>query len=154
MIQRIQTLFLSAVTILLGIMLFVPFATVLYDDIIYIIKADSLVNAINNNEAEIMFWPMFILLFIMMLIPFATICLFQKRLLHVRLSIFSSILDALFYVLFFYELSSILKLMPGAYVEYNYPLLALPLVCIILNIISIRKIMQDEILVKSYDRIR
>ena len=91
MIQRIQTLFLLAVSLLVGILLFVPLATVSFNDIIYKVKADSLVNMMNNGEAEIMFWPLFILLIIMMMIPFATIFLFKKRLLQVRLTVFSSI---------------------------------------------------------------
>lgn len=154
MIQRIQTLFLIAVTILIGILLFVPFATVSFEDMLYQFKADSLAGLTEGSEVNIMFWPLFILIVIMMLIPFATIFLYKKRLLQVRLCVFSSILNALFYVLFYFELSTVLKVMPGAIVNYYYPALAVPLCCIVLNIISIKKIMQDEILVKSYDRIR
>ena len=91
---------------------------------------------------------------IMMMIPFATIFLFKKRLLQVRLTVFSSILDLSFYGLFIYEMFSISKVMEGAIFNYYYPALAVPACCIILNLISIKKIMQDEILVKSYDRIR
>ncbi|MEG1585522.1 MAG: DUF4293 domain-containing protein [Bacteroidales bacterium] len=149
MIQRIQTLLLLVAVCLISVMLFLPLATFQVNDVVYLLKADALINTMKDNQPELVVWPLFIMLIIMILVPLVTIFMFKKRMLQIRLTIFSSILCVLFYGLFFYEISAIHKIINPSLISYNYWVLALPLVCIILNLLAIRRIGQDEMLIRS-----
>lgn len=149
MIQRIQTLFLLIVVCLISLMIFFPLANLVTEDTTYLLKADALVNVMKDNQAELVIWPLFILLIIMILIPLLTIFLFKKRLLQIRFTVFGSVLNLLFYALFFYEVSLLQKELHIDQISYNYWLLALPIIAILFNILAIRRITQDEILIRS-----
>ena len=151
MIQRIQTVFLIVTVILMGIMLFTPLATIVdaYDTY-YILRADSFSRVTEGqNVSELVVWPLFILIIILTVLPLTTIFLFKKRLLQMRFCIFESILNVLFYVLFFYELKGITNQMDEAITSYNVYILPLPLVAIIFNLLAWKRIGQDEMLIKS-----
>lgn len=149
MIQRIQTLLLLIVVCLISVMIFLPLATISTYDTVYLLKADALINTMKENQSELVVWPLFILLMVMILVPLATIFLYKKRMLQIRLTIFSSVLDALFYGLFFYELSSIQKMIqPQMPTSFGWVLI-MPALAIVLNIVAIRRIGQDEMLIRS-----
>lgn len=148
MIQRIQTLFLLIGACLISVMLFLPLATLTNNNIQYLLKADALINVMKDNQAEFVSWPLLIMLAIMVLVPLITIFFYKKRMFQIRMAIFSSILNALFYALFFYVYSSIIKGMPGADVLFGWSLIC-PAIAIVFNILAIRKIGQDEMLIRS-----
>lgn len=148
MIQRIQTLFLLIAVCLISILLFLPLSTIATSDTQYLLQADGLINTMKENQAELVSWPLFIMICVMILVPFIAIFLFKKRMLQIRVLIFSSVLNALFYGLVFFEVSSLLKALPGAQVSYGWVLVC-PAVAIVLNILAIRKIGQDEMLIRS-----
>ncbi|MGL4293415.1 MAG: DUF4293 domain-containing protein [Bacteroidales bacterium] len=149
MIQRIQTLFLLLAVCLISVMLFVPLASFQMNDMTYLLKADALINTMKDNQAELVLWPLFIMLIIMVIVPVVTIFLYKKRMLQIRLCIFSSVLNALFYALFFYEITVVQKQMAGIQFVYQYWVLVIPAVAIFFNILAIRKIGQDEMLIRS-----
>jgi hypothetical protein len=112
------------------------------------LRADSLVDVANADTPQLVVWPLFILIMCMIIVPFITIFLYKKRMLQIRLCIFSSVLSILYYVLFFYETSFIGKEINGE-LSIKYFMLIIPVLTIALNIISIKKIGQDEMLIRS-----
>lgn len=148
MIQRIQTLFLLIAVGLISILLFLPLATIVTPDTQYLLQADGLVNTMSEDQATVVSWAIFAMVCVMVLVPLIAIFLFKKRLLQIRVAIFSSILNVLFYGLMFFEISSLLKALPGAEVSYAWTLIC-PAVAIIFNILAIRKIGHDEMLIRS-----
>lgn len=148
MIQRIQTLLLIGVVILISLLIFMPLAAFTNAESTFLLMADSMVDTLPGKEALMVVWPLFILLIVMVLVPFVTIFMYKKRMLQIRMTIFSSILDVLFFVLYFYECSTIAREIQ-AEVSYKPVALIIPVVAILLNIIAIRKIGQDEMLIRS-----
>lgn len=148
MIQRIQTVFMLIATALISLMLFFSLADFNVKGMDYSLRADSLMN-MTSNQAELVIWPLFILLIVMLLMPFVTIFFYKKRMYQIRMLIFSSVLNVLFYGLFFYEMSVVKKMMTVNSIHYSYWILAMPLIAVVFNIMSIRRIGQDEMLIRS-----
>lgn len=147
MIQRIQTLLLIAVVFLISLLIFLPLATFSTPEASFLLKADSLADLMGNSDA-IVVWPLFIMLIVMVIVPLVTIFLYKKRMLQIRLAIFSAVLEALFYILYFYECHTISQQLQ-AVCSYKIAALLIPVCTIVLNIIAIRKIGQDEMLIRS-----
>ncbi|MDO5569969.1 MAG: DUF4293 domain-containing protein [Bacteroidales bacterium] len=148
MIQRVQTLFLIANVILLALLAFLPLASFTTSETVYMLRADSLINIADLENPQLVVWPIFILIMCMIFIPFIAIFLFKKRLLQIRFCIFSSVLNILYYALFFYETNLIGKEISGD-LSVKYFMLLIPALTIVLNILAIKRIGQDEMLIKS-----
>ncbi|WP_455673228.1 DUF4293 domain-containing protein [Phocaeicola sp.] len=149
MIQRIQSVYLLVVTILLIICLCLPVGTFIGAD--YSISEFTNLSIVSaSGEANHSPWAMFAILCVSALLAFGTIFLFKNRMLQIRLTIFSTILLVGYYatfVTFIYMLKEDNSFSPSWTV-------CLPLVAIILNWLAIRAIGKDEVLVKAYDRLR
>ena len=90
-------------------------------------------------------------LLVVAVLAFGTIFLFKKRMLQIRLTIFSTILLIGYYatlVTFIFMLKEESMTFSPSWT------VCLPLVAIILNWLAIRAIGKDEVLVKAYDRLR
>lgn len=99
-------------------------------------------------DAVIVVWPLFILLMVMVVVPFVTIFLYKKRILQSRIVIFNAILNVLFYIMYFYECSTIATQLQGT-VSYKIPVLIIPVAVILLSVVAFRRIWQDEMLIRS-----
>jgi hypothetical protein len=96
-------------------------------------------------------WALFVILLVVAVLAFGTIFLFKKRMLQIRLTIFSTILLIGYYatlVTFIFMLKEESMTFSPSWT------VCLPLVAIILNWLAIRAIGKDEVLVKAYDRLR
>ena len=92
-----------------------------------------------------------ILILVLITIIGATIFLYKNRMLQIRMSIFNSLLLVGYYIAFFafyFALKNDENLFRIGWA------LCLPLVSIILNILAIRSIGRDEVMVKAADRLR
>ena len=92
-----------------------------------------------------------VILLVVAVLAFGTIFLFKKRMLQIRLTIFSTILLIGYYatlVTFIFMLKEESMTFSPSWT------VCLPLVAIILNWLAIRAIGKDEVLVKAYDRLR
>jgi hypothetical protein len=151
MIQRIQTLYLLLIVILSSITAFLPVAGLINSatNIKYILDF----NGISTAEAHVVnTWALSVISLIIPAIALLTVFLYKKRLLQIRLSIFNTIIMAGYYgLLFIYLWQASKQLNADWYLEI---ISAFPLICIILNFMSIRSIGKDEALVKSLNRIR
>ena len=128
MIQRIQSVYLLVVTILIIICLCSPVGSY--------IGSDYSVSALTN---------------LCLTMADGTIFLFKKRMLQIRLTIFSTILLIGYYA----TLVTFIFMLKEESMTFSLSwTVCLPLVAIILNWLAIRAIGKDEVLVKAYDRLR
>ena len=137
MIQRIQSVYLLVVTILIIICLCSPVGSYIGSD--YSVSAlTNLCLTMADGTKDYAPWAWFVILF-------------KKRMLQIRLTIFSTILLIGYYatlVTFIFMLKEESMTFSPSWT------VCLPLVAIILNWLAIRAIGKDEVLVKAYDRLR
>ena len=140
MIQRIQSVYLLVVTILIIICLCSPVGSY--------IGSDYSVSALTNLCLTM---ALFVILLVVAVLAFGTIFLFKKRMLQIRLTIFSTILLIGYYA----TLVTFIFMLKEESMTFSLSwTVCLPLVAIILNWLAIRAIGKDEVLVKAYDRLR
>ncbi|MGE0078802.1 MAG: DUF4293 domain-containing protein [Bacteroidales bacterium] len=154
MIQRIQTLFLLGVAILLGFLFFLPFTSFVVEPqmVKYIFMASGLTSEGVNAESIYNTWPLFILLIVVFAIPFITIFLYKRRMLQIRLCIVNIVLLLGMQGLMYYYVVAVSKLLVA---ESHYSLLFIfPLASAILTFLSLRAIAKDEALIRSLERLR
>ncbi len=147
MIQRIQTLYMLASTILLGLLFILPFAEIEMNQTFFEFNAWGI-----NGEQEAFKngWSIALLLGISTVLHLITIFLFKKRILQVRLMVFAILISlGLLGLLFFFVHQSF----DGATISYKIPIV-FPLVIVILDYLAIRSIGKDIALLRSTDRIR
>ena len=104
------------------------------------------------NGEELIFNGMAIFIFIpvIALLHFITIFLYKKRILQIRILVFSIVLLLGLFGLFFYFSYAGFD---GAKIAFKVPV-AFPLVAVILDYLAIRAIGKDEALIRSLNRIR
>lgn len=153
MIQRIQTLYLLAVTVLMSTTLFAPIARFTVGGIDYELTAFALAG---NGESQSTLW-MGIILVVATVLPLVTLFLFKKRQLQIRLcgAEVVMLLGALAFIALYYWLS-VDKAFEGVEIAHKQFCWAapMPIGSIILTYLAGRAIFKDEILVRSLDRIR
>ena len=150
MIQRIQSIYLLVVAILMIVCLCNPVGSLVgaNNEILEFMNL-----CITNSEGakDYMPWALFVLLLIVLLLAFITIFLFKKRMLQIRLTIFSSILLIGYYVTLLVFVTTVLKDDVSFTPSW---VICLPFVAVVLNWLAIRSIGADEALVKAYDHLR
>ena len=147
MIQRIQTVYIFISALLIASLMKLKFADLSVNNEIYTFVAKGIFNGeelIINGLAILIFIP------IIALLHFIVIFLYKKRILQIRILVFSSVLLlGLFGLFFYYTYAGI----SGAKVAFKIPVV-FPIVAVILDYLAIRGIGKDEALVRSLNRIR
>lgn len=154
MIQRIQTLYLLAVTLLLGFYFFLPFTTYMVEPqmVKYLFMATGLSSEGITAESIYSTWPLLVLLIIVFTIPFLTIFLFKKRMIQIRLCIINTVLLLGLQGLLYYYVNAVSKLLQAS---PTYSIIFIfPLISAILTFLALRAIAKDEALIRSLDRLR
>ena len=149
MIQRIQSVYLLAVTILMVVCMCTPVGSIIAGTN-GISEFGNLAITLSDGTKDYAPWALFTILLVVAILSFVTIFLFKKRMLQIRLTIFSSVMLIGYYmalVAMIFMLAEDTSFTPSWTV-------CLPLVAIILNWLAIRGIGADEALVKAYDRLR
>lgn len=149
MIQRIQTVYLLIVAILMVLMMSFPAGAFYTDTNVYEMTNLALVDADGvSNYAP---WALFAILLVIAVLSLVTIFIYRKRMLQIRLTLFNIILLVGYYVT------------AGVFILFSFKdlgnftpswTLCLPAVSIILDWLAIRAIGKDEMLVKAYERLR
>ncbi|WP_298631289.1 DUF4293 domain-containing protein [uncultured Porphyromonas sp.] len=157
MIQRKQTLYLLASGLLMLAMLFLPFVKFTVQDMVYSFKATGL----EDLSGEILqpSWVLFSLTALITVLSFASIFLYQKRVLQMRLTIFNLLIKVGFYLLLFlvYRPSFVEKLIDTTQDWWSMsitPWLAFPIVAMIFDYLAYRGIAVDEKTIRFMDRLR
>ncbi len=151
MIQRIQSVYWLVITALLVVTMLSPlgFFTEAGGAFDSVLKPLGISLADGGYEST---WGLFAILLLNAVVAFATIFLYKNRMLQVRMSVFSALLQIGFYVaagVFIYMLKDDLQasFRPGW-------ALALPFICIILNYLAFRATYADEVMVRASERLR
>ena len=154
MIQRIQTLFLLLSFICTSMFFYLPFGEIVMEtgDLINIDIFGISFSNINDKIKNISTISVLILILLINIITFATIFLYKKRILQIRLSFFNMVLQIGSIGLIMYNL---IQISNSIGVEYSAKILViLPLVASIFTFLAIRAIGKDELLIRSINRIR
>ena len=156
MIQRIQTLYLLIIAALMMATLFMPLATVQFDNLLCNFDASGLnTKATPATPSGLIYpaWGLMALSAAIVIIAFITIFLYKKRILQIRLCIYNAFLLIGFYGYFAYLLFQLSA--SDAYHFGNVHIaLSFPLISLIFDYLAIRKIGSDEVLVRSLNRLR
>ena len=149
MIQRIQSVYLLVVTILMIVCMCNPVGSIIASTN-EISEFGNLCITLPDGTKDYAPWALFAILMVVAILSFVTIFLFKKRMLQIRLTIFSSIMLVGYYLAL---IALALMLAEGTSFTPSW-IICLPFVAIVLNWLAIRGIGADEALVKAYDRLR
>lgn len=152
MIQRIQSVYLFVVTILLVVAMCMPVGQFIGADGVttHVFKPLGISLADGSFQST---WGLFSILLLSAVIALCSIFLFRNRMLQVRMTIFNSVLLIGYYIAF----AVFMYVLKGDLAAQTFQLgwaLCLPVVSIILNYLAFRAIYRDELMVKAADRLR
>jgi hypothetical protein len=156
MIQRVQSVYLLLVTVLMSLFFAKPYAeVVLGNNEIIRLYTWAMERHLDAGNAELIkrTIPLLTLVLLTGMVSFLNIFLYQKRPLQMRICVLAS-------VMLIVQLGLVSLYFARAKADYkpllpSFNLVAIfPVVCIILLIMAYRAINHDETLVKSYHRIR
>lgn len=152
MIQRIQSVYLLVVTILLVVAMCQPVGNFIGADgiAINVFKPLGVTLADGSFHST---WGLFCILLLSAVIALCTIFLFRNRMLQVRMTIFGSILLMGYYVAFAVFMFVLQNDLDAMTFQLGWAL-CLPVVSIVLNYLAFRAIYRDELMVKAADRLR
>lgn len=151
MIQRIQSVFLLLVGILMGITIFSPLM-ILSDGKELLLTLWSFgVGDIFNIQYPT--WGVVTLAVICTVLPIANIFLYKKRKVQMKVGTITSLFILFLYVTIYVYFNAITNKDGLSLVEIQYGAI-LPFIALILNILAILRIKKDEDLVRSTERIR
>ncbi len=148
MIQRIQSLYLFFATVVMACFLFVPFAHSDVENLYSLSVQGLLPGVVEGAPVMAPTWGIFALGVISALVAFITLFLYKNRPLQMRLCKINILFMVTLYVAI------------GLYIYFKglevtlSPLIALPLMGIMLTYLAYQGIRRDERLVRSLDRLR
>ena len=149
MIQRIQSVYLLVVTILMVICMCSPVGSIIASTN-EISEFGNLCITLPDGTKDYAPWALFAILLVVAALSFGTIFLFKKRMLQIRLTIFSSVVLIGYYLAL---VAYLFMLAEDTTFSASWTI-CLPFAALILNWLAIRGIGADEALVKAYDRLR
>ena len=155
MIQRAQSVYLFLVVILMSLLLIFPIATfTAANDIQYKFFSFGLKKIVEGGSKMIISaWPLFILILGIACISFYNIFLFQKRTTQMRLCVYNILLLIGLVILGYYYYHFFQKSFD--FIGHVFKLaIVYPVVSIILNAMAFSGIRKDELIVKTYERLR
>lgn len=154
MIQRIQTVYYTLATILMASATFLPAARFIGDNgMAYLLHTWGIAEAGRESSPVLLGTiPLLLLFIIVLLLLIVATFAFKKRMMQMRLSVFSIVLMiGSLVLLFFYRRQGMMHFDADGYFTVYA---ALPIVAAILTYLAFRGVKKDEELIRSYDRIR
>lgn len=153
MLQRIQTLYLLIVSVLVSLTAMFPLADLMGNDKqVFYQNAQGIFQTIGEGAKVESTISLQLILLLIVILVVLTIFSFRNRIFQIRLCYINTALIALFYGMFFLYENSI-QIAFNATSNYRIAL-SFPLISLIVNWMAIRGIKKDEALVKSLNRIR
>jgi hypothetical protein len=153
MIQRIQTIFLIAASILQVLFISLPLSHFALTDFNVALFAVGFKETSAAGNILLATTPIYLLCWAILFLSVTSIFLYKKRILQMRFSIYTILLNMGLIGLLFFNISNFLN--NNVVEAHSYtPTLALPIVNIILLFLAFRGIRKDELLIKAYDRLR
>lgn len=149
MIQRIQSIYLLLVGVLMIATVFSPLFAVSISGA----ELDFTSFGIFTKQVVYPAWGIVSLAAVCAVLPLINIFLYKKRKTQIKITTITSLLILFFYItvgVYFYFMSGKFD---ASFINVQYGIF-LPLIAIIFNTLAARKIKKDENLVRSLDRIR
>lgn len=156
MIQRVQSVYLLLITVMMSFLLVWSYADVtLADGQILTFRTHKIEYNIGleNVSTYKVTIPVFALVMITGLLSFLNIFLFQHRIIQLRLCLLNSALLVFMVILMLIYYLNVGRSLHVSHHAFRFPAI-LPLVSFVMNVMAYRNIQRDEMIVKSYDRIR
>lgn len=163
MIQRIQTVFLALLLVVMLMAHFMDFASFYVNDAIFNFDIYYLFKFTANEDVKLnAHWHLVIISILIQLVAVATIFMYKKRALQIMLCKFNFLLITAFIALLFLVYGKYQAIaqyyantIESATVVAHYKFaLALPILALVFNFLAIRFIKKDEDLIRSADRVR
>jgi hypothetical protein len=141
MIQRIQTLYLFIVVVLGTLLCFFAPVTYVYPE-----------NLTEGSLKPLSEWPLAVITIAIPLIAAVDIFLYNKRILQARVNLVNAFLCLGWYAICF---TYVWFEKQNFNVDWYVTIwAAIPLVCLVLTMMAVRRILRDEAMVRAADRIR
>jgi len=158
MLQRIQSVYLAIVALASLLLFFFPLANY-YNDLHGNYKFFIYGVRCMDPEPKALFstfftTPLVILTVVSLIFSVATIFLYKRRFLQIRICAFNLITNLVLIMVIFFFYATRIQSMTLTEPQYNFLGMSLPLISIVFLILSNRAIRKDEVLVKSADRLR
>jgi hypothetical protein len=155
MIQRAQSIYLFLVVVLMSLFLLFPIAELVTENNVILKLYSHGLKKITDGESQKLMstLALMILAFVIAVINFYNIFLFNNRTSQMRLCIYNILLLIGLVVLSFYYYRVVNKAYEITYHRFKIASI-LPVFCIVLNIMAFSGIRRDELLVKTYERLR
>jgi len=147
MIQRIQTVYLFVSALIIASMMKLKLADLSVNDELYTFLARGIYNGENLVFDGL---AIFIFIWVVVLLHLFVIFKYKKRILQIRILVFTMVLMLGLFGMFFYFAYAGFT---GAKVAFKIPVV-FPIVAFILDFLAIRAIGKDETLIRSLNRIR
>jgi hypothetical protein len=147
MIQRIQTVFILVAELLVASLYTLKFADLSVNGELHTFMANGIFKGENLVFNGL---PIMVLIGLIVFLHIVVIFLYKKRILQIRILVFTIVLLLGLFGLFFYFTYAGFT---GATVAFKAPIV-FPVLAIILDYLAIRAIGKDEALIRSMDRIR
>ena len=155
MIQRIQSIFLLAASIIMLVLFWKPLAQLeLTGNVFLFFHHNEIASADPATSfQEIPTWPVTIILLLIIGISLYTIFQFKNRIRQIRLCIFNIILQFGLVGLVYFFVRYTMNQEGGIHSAFLWPIV-IPFISIILTYLALKRIQRDELLIKSIDRFR
>ncbi len=155
MIQRAQSIYLFLVVVLMSFFLLFPIAELItVDDTTLKLYSNGLKKISGEESQRLMStFPLMILAIAISGINFYNIFLFNRRTMQMRLCVYNILLMIGLIFLSFYYFRIVNKTYEIAYHHFKIAAI-LPVFCIVLNVMAFSGIRKDELLIKTYERLR
>lgn len=152
MIQRIQSVYLLVITILLITALCLPVGSFVETNGVIAGVLKPLGLKMTNGDFQST-WGAFGILLLSSVISFCTIFLYRNRMLQVRMTVFAGILLIGYYVVSWVFILMLKKTLDVVSFQCGWAL-CLPAISIVFDYLAFRAIYRDELMVKAADRLR
>ena len=153
MIQRIQSIFLLIVAALMITLIFMPLASFNTANASFEFMSYGVVSLGEPSFTAVTTWSLTTLLSLSGILAFISIFFYKKRPLQIRCCQFNFLLILAFYLVFFIYWWTIQNDLAAQSIALDASL-TMPIAALILDYLAMKKIKQDDDLVKSMDRIR
>lgn len=161
MLQRVQTIYMLASVIAVLMLFLFPLATFQTLEATFELNAFGLVSVTESVPMDVMRWCLLGVLLLMMMLPFVAIFMYKKHKLQLRFLIFTSVLDILFYPMYFiFERPSCQSLVMSTCEQQNVEittamiLFVMPVLSLVCCIMAMKGVLYDMALLSSADRLR
>lgn len=154
MLQRIQSVFLLAATLLYFFMINNPLSRISISPELILEMDIFRIDAISESSFKaVSVWPFTALLFIVMGLGIAALILYKKRTVQMRICMFNIFLMLGLVALIWFYTKFTVDGLEGDQTVFLWPIV-IPFISAVLTYLAMKAIQRDDAIIKSYERIR